>query len=519
MREQITLLGPQQATTDRSSLSALPRDLLEQIRGRVRLLALLVAAGFAVDPVLAIVASIIGAIARVPVTLGNVGFIAADASVAVASLGLWWIAGRQRLPATRLHALGLAYQVVICFVVALSVYWQWWVEHGNLPPVTWVPTVIVLFPLVMPGPPRRMLAAAVVAGLTSPLALYLLDRWGKVQPSGDDYLRSVLGPALAVGFAYWGARVIYRLGREVAAARELGSYRLVERLGQGGMGEVWRADHRMLARPAAIKLIRPSVGGVSPDMQQRFEQEAQAIARLRSPHTVELFDFGVAENGAFYYVMELLDGLDTEALVRRFGPVPPGRAIHLLRQVCHSLTEAQACGLVHRDIKPANVFLCRYGQDLDFVKVLDFGLVKAVDRGGEAGTGLTAENMVQGTPAFIAPEQALGDPVDGRADIYATGCVAYWLLTGEYVFTADTSLGIVVQHAHATPVAPSTRTSQAIPPALDRLILSCLAKDPSARPQDARELSRGLGEITDAEPWSEESARRWWDRYRSPGGS
>jgi len=199
--------------------------------------------------------------------------------------------------------------------------------------------------------------------------------------------------------------------------------------------------------------------------------------------------------------------------------VPPGRAIHLLRQVCHSLTEAQACGLVHRDIKPANVFLCRYGQDLDFVKVLDFGLVKAVDRGGEAGAGLTAENMVQGTPAFIAPEQALGDPVDGRADIYATGCVAYWLLTGEYVFTADTSLGIVVQHAHATPVAPSTRTSQAIPPALDRLILSCLAKDPSARPQDARELSRGLGEITDAEPWSEESARRWWDRYRSPGGS
>ena len=514
MPEQITLLGPQQAVTDRSSLSTLPPDLLEQIRGRVRLLALLLAAGFAVDPLLALAVSILGALARVPVTLANLGFIGADAAVAVASLALWWIAGRDRVPATRLHTIGLVYQVVICFVISVSVYWQWYVEHGNLPPITWVPTVIVLFPLVMPGPPRRMLAAAVVAALTSPLGLYLLGRWGKVQPSGDDYFRSVIGPALAVGFAYWGARVIYRLGREVAAARELGSYRLVERLGQGGMGEVWRADHRMLARPAAIKLIRPSAGGISPDMQHRFEQEAQAIARLRSPHTVELFDFGVAENGAFYYVMELLDGLDAEALVRRFGPIPPGRAIHLVRQVCHSLTEAQACGLVHRDIKPANVFLCRYGQDFDFVKVLDFGLVKALDGGGEGRAGLTAENMVQGTPAFIAPEQALGDPVDGRADIYATGCVAYWLLTGEYVFTADTPLGIVLNHINTPPIAPSARAAQTIPPALDSLILSCLAKDPSARPQTARELSGRLAEIGDADPWTEESARVWWERYR-----
>ena len=514
MPEQITLLGPQQAVTDRSSLSTLPPDLLEQIRGRVRLLALLLAAGFAVDPLLGLVVWILGTLARVPVTVANLGFIGADAAVAVASLALWWIAGRDRVPATRLHTIGLVYQVVICFVISVSVYWQWYVEHGNLPPITWVPTVIVLFPLVMPGPPRRMLAAAVVAALTSPLGLYLLGRWGKVQPSGDDYFRSIIGPALAVGFAYWGARVIYRLGREVAAARELGSYRLVERLGQGGMGEVWRADHRMLARPAAIKLIRPSAGGISPDMQHRFEQEAQAIAQLRSPHTVELFDFGVAENGAFYYVMELLDGLDAEALVRRFGPIPPGRAIHLVRQVCHSLTEAQACGLVHRDIKPANVFLCRYGQDFDFVKVLDFGLVKALDGGGEGRAGLTAENMVQGTPAFIAPEQALGDPVDGRADIYATGCVAYWLLTGEYVFTADTPLGIVLNHINTPPIAPSARAAQTIPSALDSLILSCLAKDPSARPQTARELSGRLAEIGDADPWTEESARVWWERYR-----
>jgi serine/threonine-protein kinase len=514
MHEQVTLLGPQHASADRSSLSALPPDLLEQVRGRVRLLALLLAAGFAVDPVLVLLALSLVTLAGRPVAVGNIGFLAADGAVALASLGFWWVAGRNRVSPARLHTLGLAYQIVVCFVIALTVYWQWYVENGKLPPITWVPTVIVLFPLVMPGPPRRMLAAAILAALTSPLALILLERWGKVRPAPDDYFRSVIGPAMAVGFAYMGARVIYRLGREVAAARELGSYRLEQRLGAGGMGEVWRATHRMLARPAAIKLIRPSQGGVSAEMQRRFEQEAQAIARLRSPHTVELFDFGVAENGAFYYVMELLDGLDVDALVRRFGPMPPERAVHVVRQVCHSLIEAQACGLVHRDIKPANIFLCRYGEDLDFVKVLDFGLVKTLDARADGPAGLTAENVVQGTPAFIAPEQALGGAVDGRADIYATGCVAYWLLTGQYVFTADTSMGVVLHHVHTAPVAPSARTTQRIPPALDGLVLACLAKDPAARPQTARELSLRLARMDGVDGWTEESARVWWETYR-----
>jgi serine/threonine-protein kinase len=359
-----------------------------------------------------------------------------------------------------------------------------------------------------------MLGAAIAAGLMSPLALGLLDIWGKVTPSADDYYRSIIHSAFGVGFAYMGARVVYRLSREVAAARELGSYRLEERLGQGGMGEVWRARHRMLARPAAIKLIRPAVDGrgVTDELQRRFEQEAQAIARLRSPHTVELFDFGVADNGAFYYVMELLDGLDADALVRRFGPIPPGRAIHLLRQVCHSLSEAQTCGLVHRDIKPANIFLCRYGEDHDFVKVLDFGLVKALDtRPTPAAPDLTAENIVQGTPAFIAPEQAMGDTgVDGRADIYATGCVAYWLLTGTYVFTADTPMGILLHHARTPPPPPSTRTSRPIPGPLERLVLDCLAKNPADRPQTARELSRSLDGLGELPGWTEAQAREWW---------
>jgi eukaryotic-like serine/threonine-protein kinase len=188
---------------------------------------------------------------------------------------------------SRLLTLGLVFQIVICFQVAFTTVWQWYLHKGHVLPVTWVPLVIVLFPLILPGPPRRMLAAAIIAGAMSPLALFLLEQWGKVRAEPDDYLRAVLGPLLGIGFAYMGAKVVYRLGREVAAARQLGSYRLEERLGKGGMGEVWRARHRMLARPAAIKLIRPTGAGnggavISKESMSRFEREAQVIAALRS---------------------------------------------------------------------------------------------------------------------------------------------------------------------------------------------------------------------------------------------
>src|ERR1041385_3923066 len=193
--------------------------------------------------------------------------------------------------------------------------------------------------------------------------------------------------------------------------------------------------------------------------------------------------------------MELLDGLDADSRLQRFGPTPPERAIYLLRQVCHSLSEAQACGLVHRDIKPANIFLCRYGEEYDFVKVLDFGIVRAVRDPADTGAVHTRENAVHGTPAFIAPEQAMGADVDGRADIYATGCVAYWLLTGQLVFTADTPMGYLLKHAHDHPAAPSSRTDLPISKPLEELVLSCLAKNPRDRPQSARELSQRLGTI------------------------
>jgi serine/threonine-protein kinase len=219
----------------------------------------------------------------------------------------------------------------------------------------------------------------------------------------------------------------------------------------------------------------------------------------------------MATDGTFYYVMELLDGLDVDTLVRRYGPVSPERTIHILRQMCHSLSEAESCGLVHRDIKPANIFLCRYGEEYDFVKVLDFGLVKALDEPAEPGAALTRENVVQGTPAFIAPEQALGlSTLDGRVDIYATGCVAYWLLTGQLVFTAETAVGLLIHHANTPPLAPSIRSGLPIPAELEAVVLSCLAKDPAERPQSAKELSRRLGQLEGAGSWDDDRARAWW---------
>ena len=280
MHEHITVVQPDAPSSGSAGISALPPDLLEQVRGRVRLLALLLFFGFAFDPFFYFLSWTVGTLVgdEIPAEFrATFGFILADLSVAVASAVLWWLARRGQVSPSRLHTIGLIYQVLICFMIAFTSMWQWWLQEGSILPLTWVPTVLVLFPLIMPGPPRRMLAAAIVAGAMSPLALLLLHLLGKVTPGPDDYLRAVIGPAFAIVFAYMGARVVYRLGREVVAARELGSYRLEERLGQGGMGEVWRARHRMLARPAAIKLIRPSLN--RPEMS---EDPAEAL-RARSP--------------------------------------------------------------------------------------------------------------------------------------------------------------------------------------------------------------------------------------------
>ena len=290
-------------------------------------------------------------------------------------------------------------------------------------------------------------------------------------------------------------------------------------LAQGHLPARLGARERSFSEFAAthgLRYVPPgNPAGISDDTRRRFEREAQVIAQLRSPHTVTLFDFGVTDDGSFYYVMELLDGMDADALIKRFGPIPSERVVHILRQMCHSLSEAESCGLVHRDIKPANIFLCRYGEDHDFVKVLDFGITKAThNASAETQTNLTVVNVVHGTPAFIAPEQALGGAdVDARADIYSTGCVAYWLLTGQQVFTADTAVGLLLAHAQTPPEPPSSRTEIPIPAELEALILCCLAKDRDQRPSSARDLLRRLDAVAFPQPWTEERARQWWHAH------
>ena len=525
MHEHVTLMPPDaRGPTARASSPGLPDDLLGQSAERLRVLALLYAFVFfmaGIFPALLLPADrarFLGSFAQWgPSAIG----------IAVALLVATLIRSpRVSLPTAM--TLGLAFEIASSYAIAAAEFAdpESLETHRGFLGLSWVAVWVVLFTVVVPTPPRRALLAALASVSAVPVVIGLLIATGatslRIEPALF-FIGLVFPYLIVVGMAYVGARVVYQLGTEVNRARELGSYRLEEKLGEGGMGEVWRARHRMLARPAAIKLIRPSFtgnagAGASDEAVRRFEREAQVIARLRSPHTVELFDFGIATDGAFYYVMELLDGLDADALLRRFGPVPPERAIHLLRQICHSLSEAQSCGLVHRDIKPANIFLCRYGEEYDFVKVLDFGIVRTVRDPADTSPVHTGEHVVQGTPAFIAPEQAMGGEVDGRADIYATGCVAYWLLTGQYVFTAETAVGLLLQHAQAAPSPPSARTDVPIPRALDDLVLSCLAKDPADRPQSARELSLRLAAVEGANVWTQERARDWWVTHQADTG-
>jgi serine/threonine-protein kinase len=251
---------------------------------------------------------------------------------------------------------------------------------------------------------------------------------------------------------------------------------------------------------------------------RRFQREAQVTARLRSPHTVQLYDFGVNDSGAFYYVMELLQGLDLQRIVNNFGPQLPERVITLLRQACRSLAEAHEHGLVHRDIKPANLFVGRLGTEYDYLKVLDFGIVK--EQPGPAGHGaagstlLTSPNLVQGTPAFMAPEMVFDDrPIDGRTDLYSLACTAYWALTGELVFKASTPAQMLLHHAQTQPAPPSSVSELPVPRDLEALLMQCLEKDPAKRPASALALDAQLARVRCPDPWSQERARAWWDAH------
>jgi serine/threonine protein kinase len=278
------------------------------------------------------------------------------------------------------------------------------------------------------------------------------------------------------------------------------------------MGVVYRAHHAMLRRPTAVKLL--DVEKTTPETIARFEREVQLTSQLSHPNTIAIYDYGRTPEGIFYYAMEYLDGIDLDELVRRFGPQPEGRVIHILQQVCGSLSEAHGIGLVHRDIKPANVILSRRGGLSDFVKLLDFGLVKAVDTQRESG--LTAAGALTGTPLYLSPE-AIQQPeeVDARSDLYAVGAVGYYLLTGVPVFEGASAVDVCMHHVQTPPVPPSKRFSQSLSADIEALIMTCLTKDPKDRPVSARDLAEKLANCQAASTWTAADAEAWW-RQHSP---
>jgi serine/threonine-protein kinase len=436
-------------------------------------------------------------------------------------LAVFWLSRSGVLSARRLLDVGLVFQVAGALGIAATEI------SSGLPrmidaPFPLLPAEcvwIVVFPLVVPNTPHRVFVSALLAASMGPAVLGVAVTTAGVH-IGDANVVAIYyltSNYLCAVVAYVVARIVHRYGMRLRHLREIGSYELLEPLGQGGMGEVWRAKHRLLARPAAIKLIRCDLLGSDERsreaMVHRFEREARETATLGSTHTIDVYDFGITEDGDFYYVMELLDGISLEQFVQVHGPMEPARIVYLLRQVCHSLGEAHGRGLVHRDIKPANILMCRLGPDDDFVKVLDFGLVRHFDASAESM--MTMDGITAGTPAYMAPEIALGrSDIDGRADLYSLACVAYYLLTGEPVFSAETAVATALAHVKDAPTPPGLRSEFEIPPALETLVLDCLAKDPATRPATAELLAERLASVVPSTAWTPQMARGWWDLHR-----
>jgi serine/threonine-protein kinase len=367
---------------------------------------------------------------------------------------------------------------------------------------------LVIRAVIVPSSTRRTLVLGLVAACFPVATSHV---WYSAQgPSPVPPLFQSIWTALwclgGVVIATVASHVIYGLRRQVREAWQLGQYTLLEKIGAGGMGEVYRASHAMLRRPTAVKLLRP--GRTSAEHLRRFEREVQLTSRLTHPNTVAVFDYGRTIDGVFYYAMEYLDGVNLEDLIRHDGAQPPGRVCHILRQVAGSLAEAHGVGLIHRDIKPGNVILVpERGGARDVAKVVDFGLVRDLEQETEAGDG----DGFAGTPLYIAPEAITSpDTVDARSDLYSLGCVGYFLLTGRPVFEGDTVIGVVGSHLHAQPIPPDQRAGRPIPASLSALILSCLEKDPARRPVSALACIAALDEWHDVPAWTEEQAAAWW---------
>jgi tRNA A-37 threonylcarbamoyl transferase component Bud32 len=513
------LIGPAPITTSAKTASgrhqrALPADLLRGASQRLGIMALIGCALWTLGTVL-------GHLAVRSMSHGHQQWLhlgvpdaIAVLSVIVSALLFSYTRREDRDPYNILN-LGLAYMVFTAFSLGLTFHWAPMADHTIVPIISWIGAVVLMFAGIVPSTPMKTLVAGFVAVSMNPVGMWIVRARGLWNfESATDPLLMHYPDYLLLGVAVVISHVVTGLGQQVAKAREMGSYQLGELLGRGGMGEVYYATHRMLARPAAIKLIRPEVlGGNDPAAAQlavtRFRREATTAASLRSPHTVELYDFGVTDDQTLYFVMELLEGLNLESMVRQHGALPAGRVVHIVRQVCASLEEAHVRSLVHRDIKPANIHVGRVGLVYDFVKVLDFGLVKPItDRSVEQSLA-TERGLVVGTPGYMAPEIAMGTTVDGRADLYSLGCVAYYLLTGRQVFEGGTMMQVFAKHLQVAPTPPSQTGAATVPKDLEQVVMACLAKRPEDRPQNAAELDRRLASA-DVEPWTDVDAQQWW---------
>jgi serine/threonine-protein kinase len=439
----------------------------------------------------------------------------ANLLVVLGTFATWRVLARWRLPPRLLWMVdaGLVFGINVASAIGLS--------HLpkslalQLAPMLFLVLTLTLRAAVVPSPALRTTLIGALCSLPAMGAAYALS-------TEDPFGSELLTPFhVMIGMAAWctasvavtavTSNIIYGLHEQVRDARKLGQYTLIHKIGEGGMGSVYRAKHALLRRPTAVKLLLPARAG--PENLARFEREVQLTSRLSHPNTVAVYDYGRTDDGVLYYAMEYIDGVTLEQLVERDGPQPAARVIYVLMQIAGALTEAHDLGLIHRDVKPGNVLLCERGRLSDFVKVVDFGLVKQL---GPAGSpDVTQEKTIAGTPLYLAPEAILSGNVDARADLYALGAVGYFLLTGLPVFEGKSVVEVCSQHLHAAPIPPSVRSNVDVPAELERVILRCLEKNPAARPSDAAQLMELLAGCAVDAPWTPALAQSWWARYRA----
>ena len=489
------------------------------LRSRLRSAALLLFAGFA--------AFLVWHITRLSLATGEMVALFVLHSITTLVLGTIALSlcSRCQMTTAQLRWVELVtFGLPVVFTVLLqhskAILWAEW--HGVVPPVSGVWLLqIFLYALFIPNTWKR---AAIVIGLMAamPIVGMVASAWldgATAQAMTTDpqfMIEAVLVLTLAAVSAVWGVHTINSLRTEAFRAKLLGQYKLKRLIGSGGMGDVYLGEHQLMKRPCAIKVIRPEKAG-DPKVLARFEREVQATAKLSHWNSIDIFDYGRADDGTFYYVMEYLPGMNLSELVRRYGPMPAARTIHLIRQACDALQEAHDVGLVHRDIKPANIFAAVRGGLFDIAKLLDFGLAKPVAH--IEGDQITQEGTITGSPLYMSPEQAIGDhEPDARSDIYAMGAVLYFSLTGRPPFEDEKPMRVLIAHAHDAPVPPSQLNGD-VPDDIEAVVMRCLQKNADDRYQSAAELMAALDECDDAGLWTRDSARAWWQQNEQAAAS